>query len=137
MGLNHRESACDREVGRGLHQPASGSLQTESYLQKPNSKPNEQLCSSAEPSQGHSDQETQQGTDLPDSDPQMRNFVALDPGLNMPREGDESHPYPLEGTLQPYLTRELVTTPRICVAPEQSQNQYGGSLWYIGRGIHS
>lgn len=74
----------------------------------------------AESSQGRPDQGTQQGEDLPESDSPKRNSVALDPGLDMPMHGNESHPHLLQGTLQPNLTRELVTTPRIYVAPRQS-----------------
>lgn len=94
--------------------------------------------SSAEPSQERTDQGTRQGADLSDTDSQKRHLVALDPGLDMLGQGDESHPYPVEGTLQPYLTRGLVTTPRICVAPQSKAK----TVWrfpgvHTGRGIHS
>lgn len=73
VGPSHWWSDFDGKVGRGLQQTAQASWRTK-FTCIPN--PNEWLCSSVQPSQGHTDKGTLQGVELPHSAPQRKSFTS-------------------------------------------------------------
>lgn len=71
--FNHWESACDGGGVRELPTQHSDLGRPTSDLHSPTSSPHQRLCSSVEPSQGHSlTKELGGGTDPPNPGPQMR-----------------------------------------------------------------
>lgn len=64
IGFDHCESDCEGEAGRAHNNKCLDLVRLSSYLQQPNSSPNQWLCLFAEPRQWNS--RTQQNADLPD-----------------------------------------------------------------------